>query len=113
MAQALLGLKIAYDKAAYNRAAAARNDGPPTREEAIGAFEYLEYEAFGTTIKLALGKGHQAITETAYGRFQFDESTGEATIVDIIRFPAACVNPPQGVNSVEWIQGAMKGAPCE
>ena len=108
MAQALLGLKIAYDKAAT-----AKDKGPPTREEAIDAFEYLEYEAFGTTVKLALGKGHQAITETAYGRFQFDEATGEATIVDIIRFPAACVNPPQGVHSVDWIQGGMKDAPCE
>jgi branched-chain amino acid transport system substrate-binding protein len=107
-AQAVLALKIGYDKAA-----AAKGGAWPTREEVIKAMEYMEYEAFGTTIKLALGKGHQAVTETAYGVYKFDTATGEPTFVDVEYFAAECVNPPAGVNSVEWIQGGLKGAKCK
>jgi branched-chain amino acid transport system substrate-binding protein len=75
--------------------------------------EHLEFEAFGTTIRLALGKGHQAITETAYGIFKFDKSAGEPTLTDVQYFQAECVNPPEGVDSVGWIKGGMKGAKCK
>ena len=27
-------------------------------------------------------------------------------------YPAECVNPPEGVKSVDWINGGMKGAKC-
>ena len=107
MAQALLGLKVAYDKAA------AESGGKPSSEQAAAALENAEFEAFGTTVKMALGNGHQAITETAYGLSKFDKENGTAAIVDIIRFPAECVNPPAEVNSVDWIQGGMQGAQCE
>ncbi len=106
-AQAMLALKIGYDKAA-----AAKGGAMPTREEVIEAMEYMEYEAFGTTVKLALGNGHQAITETAYGVLKFNNA-GEPIVTDVVRFPAQCVNPPPGVKSVEWIQGGLKGAKCK
>lgn len=108
MAQAILGLKVAYDKAAEG------TDGQlPTREQAIEKFENLEYEAFGNKVQMALGNGHQAITDTAYGQFKFDKETGTATVTDVVYYAAECVNPPPGVNSVEWIEGGMKGAKCE
>jgi branched-chain amino acid transport system substrate-binding protein len=33
-------------------------------------------------------------------------------IVDIIRYPAECVNPPAGVEAEKWIADGMKGAKC-
>lgn len=105
MAQALLGLKVAFDKAVQGTGGA-----KPTSEQAGAALTGAEYEAFGTTVKMALGDGHQAITETAYGLSKFDN--GVPTITDVVYFPAECVNPPAGVNSVEWIQGGMQGAKC-
>jgi len=75
--------------------------------------ERLKFEAFGTEANMALGDGHQAITEPAYGTYKFDKSTGTATIVNVVRFPAECVNPPEGVKSDEWVKGGMKGAKCK
>jgi len=106
-AQALLGLKIAYDKTAGQMGGKF-----PTREQVIPNFEGLKYESFGTTVDMKLGKGHQAVTETAYGIYKFDKEKGEATITDIVRFAPDCVNPPEGVTSEDWIKGGMKGAKC-
>jgi branched-chain amino acid transport system substrate-binding protein len=33
--------------------------------------------------------------------------------VDIVRYPAQCVNPPADVDSVPWLEGGMKGAKCD
>ena len=33
-------------------------------------------------------------------------------MVDVVRYPAECVNPPEGVKSEEWIKGGFKGAKC-
>ena len=64
------------------------------------------------------------IVACPYGRFQsvlldrssliigYDEKRGEPVVKDVISFSAECVNPPEGVNSVEWIKGGMKGAKC-
>ena len=61
---------------------------------------------------MALGKGHQAITETAYGQYRYDKEAQLATVTDVMRFPAECVNPPEGVHSIDWIKGGMSGADC-
>ncbi|MCH9044555.1 MAG: ABC transporter substrate-binding protein [SAR324 cluster bacterium] len=106
-AQAMLGLKIAYDKASQ-----ARGGGMPSTEEVVKAFEYLKYEAFGITIDMAYGNGHQAFTGTAYGQFKFDKSTGTATFTDIMWFDPECVNAPKGMKGAAWIKGGMKGAKC-
>jgi branched-chain amino acid transport system substrate-binding protein len=105
MANSIVAMKAAYDKAAKANSSA-------TVEDTINAFEHEQFEGFGSTVKMALGKGHQAITDISYGTFKYDKETGTPTIVDIITYPAECVNPPEGVKSDEWIRGGMKGAKC-
>ena len=106
-AQGILGVKIAYDKAA------AANGGKfPSNDQVIKAFEYLEYESFGSKVSMKLGKGHQAVTTAMYGKTKWDPETGEQTVVDVVTYQPECVMPPADVNSVEWIKGGMKGAKC-
>lgn len=107
MAQAFLGLKLAYDNAA-----AASGGAKPTVDAVAAGLRGKTYEAFGTTVEMKLGKGQQAITPTAYGVSKWDGDAGVQTIVDIVHYPAECVNPPDGVNSVDWIEGGMQGAKC-
>ena len=107
MAQAFLGLKLAYDNAA-----AASGGSKPTVDQVAAGLRHKSYEAFGTTVEMKLGKGQQAVTPTAYGISKWDSEAGEHTIVDIVTYPADCVNPPDGVNSVDWIKGGMQGAKC-
>ena len=105
-AQALLGLKTAYEKAA-------KGDKLPGTDEVVAALENLVYEGPAGTVRMALANGHQAILDTAYGRYKYDKSTGQATITDIKRYKAECVNPPEGVKSLDWIQSGFKGAQCD
>ncbi|HKW55580.1 MAG TPA: ABC transporter substrate-binding protein [Stellaceae bacterium] len=105
MANSLLGLKAAYEKAAKGKAA-------PDQEAVIHAFEHLKFQGIGTTVDMALGKGHQGITEIAYGMYKFDTKTGQPTLTNVVHYPAACVNPPDGVKSAEWIKNGMPDAKC-
>ena len=59
-----------------------------------------------------LGKGHQGNAGTAYGTFKFDatKATSTPAIIDIVYYPAECVNPPEGTKSADWIKDGMKGA---
>lgn len=104
--QAILAAKIAYDKAQEKAGAF------PTQEQVVAALEGAEFESFSTTVKMALGNGHQAITENGYGLTRYNNDTGEPEVADVIFFPAECVMPPQGMTSVDWIKGGMKGAKC-
>ena len=104
--QAVLATKIAYDKAA------ASAGGFPSQDQVIAAFKGMEFESFSTTVKMALAGGHQAITEHVYGITQWNNDDAEAGVRDVQFFPAECVMPPDGVSSVEWIEGGMKGAKC-
>ena len=106
MVQAILGVKAAYEKASGSTAKL------PTDEQVIKAFEGLEYDTPSGKVGMKLGKGHQAIQETAYGLFKFDKATGQATISDIRYYAAECVNPPEGAKSEEWIKSGFKGAKC-
>jgi branched-chain amino acid transport system substrate-binding protein len=56
---------------------------------------------------MALGNGHQAIQDTAYGTTKL--VGGQPTLVNVKYFPAEKVNPPEGVKSEEWIKSAFKG----
>lgn len=105
MAQSLLGLKLAYEKA---KKAGAK----PTADEIGAAFKGIEFEGPAGHVKLAIGDGHQGITETAYGTYRFNKQKKEPEIVDVMRFPAECVNPPAGVEADKWINDGMKGAKC-
>jgi len=104
MAQSLLGLKLAYEKAAAG--------GKPNADAIAAAFKGIEFTGPAGHVKMALGDGHQGITETAYGTYKFNKQTKQPEIVDIIRFPAECVNPPPGIDADKWIAEGMKGAKC-
>lgn len=105
MAMSLLGLKLAYEKAQKGAA-------KPTTDEVAAAFKGIEFEGPSGKVKLAISDGHQGISETAYGTYRFNKEKKEPEIVDIMRFPAECVNPPAGVNADDWIKQGMKGAKC-
>jgi branched-chain amino acid transport system substrate-binding protein len=107
-AQSLFGLKTAWEKAQAKKGGAR-----PTNDEVIAAFEGISFPTPSTTVHMALGNGHQGISDIAYGTYKFDKAAGKPTMVDIVRYPAECVNPPAGVDSVAWLEGGMKGAKCE
>ena len=101
MAQAILGVKAASDKAAS------------TDQEAVKeALKGLEFMTPSGKVSMKLSDGHQAIQETAYGTYKYDKETGKGTLVNIKRYNASCVNPPAGVKSIEWIESGFKGAVC-
>jgi branched-chain amino acid transport system substrate-binding protein len=100
MAQSILGLKAAYEKAQGAGTAA------PTQDQLIAAFEGLTFETPSGTIKMALGKGHQAVEETVYGQAKMVK--GKLTFVNVKRYPAEKVNPPEGVKSADWIKAGFK-----
>jgi len=102
MAQAFLGLKTAYEKAQ------GAGEAPPDQEQIIAAFEGISYETPSGTIKMALGKGHQAVEEGVYGTVK--NVGGKITFVNVKRFPAEQVNPPEGVKSADWIKTSLKPA---
>jgi branched-chain amino acid transport system substrate-binding protein len=73
----------------------------------------MEFDVPAGHVKMALGKGHQGIMDTAYGTYRFNKQTKKPEIVDIVRYPAECVNPPAGINADDWIKDGMKGAKCK
>jgi branched-chain amino acid transport system substrate-binding protein len=106
MVQSMLGLKLAYEKAAEGGA-------KPNSDAIAAAFKGIEFEGPAGHVKLTLGDGHQGVTETAYGTYKYNKQKREPEIVDIVRYPAECVNPPPGVESEKWIAEGMKGAKCQ
>lgn len=107
MAQAILGIKAAYEKAA------AEAGRWPAKEDVIKAFEYLKFESPSGLIRMAIGKGHQAIEDAAFGTAgEFDPATGEVKLENIVVFPAECVNPPDGMTTQQWIDNGFPGAQC-
>ena len=100
MSQAFLGLKAAYEKAQGGGAA------PPSLDALVSAFEGSSFETPSGTIRMALGKGHQAVEEMVYG--QVKTVGGKITFVNVKRFPAERVNPPEGVKSADWIKTSLK-----
>jgi branched-chain amino acid transport system substrate-binding protein len=107
MTMAILGVKSAFEKAAE-----ANGGEMPDVDQVIEAFEYLEFDSPSGPVSMAIGGGHQAIQETAYGLYKFDRDQGEATVENVKRYPAACVNPPEGAKSLEWIAEGFPGAEC-
>ena len=101
MAQALLGLKAAYEKAQGGGAA-------PGQDQVIAAFERLSFETPSGKIEMALGKGHQAVEGTVYGMAK--TAGGKLTFVKVKQYPPDKVNPPEGVKSADWIKTSLKPA---
>ena len=101
MAQAILGVKVAWEKAQ-----AAIAGKRPSNNQVAAAFEYIKFEGPGGQVDLANGKGHQAIMETAYGTTKL--VNGKITLTNVKRYPAEKVNPPEGVKAADWIKGGFK-----
>jgi branched-chain amino acid transport system substrate-binding protein len=101
MAQAILGVKSAWEKAQ-----AANGGKRPSTEQVAAALENLTFDGPGGTVKMAIGKGHQAIMETVYGMSKV--VGGKMTVTNVKRYPAEKVNPPEGVKSADWIKGGFK-----
>jgi branched-chain amino acid transport system substrate-binding protein len=101
MAQAILGVKAAWEKAQ-----AANGGARPSNEQVAAALENLTFEGPGGTVKMANGKGHQAVMETVYGMSKV--VGGKMTVTNVKRYPADKVNPPDGVKSADWIAGGFK-----
>jgi branched-chain amino acid transport system substrate-binding protein len=104
--QAVQGLKTAYENAIKE---AGRW---PTAEQVAAAFEHLTFDTPSGEIDMAIGGGHQAIEPAAYGVVKSDPAIGANTFTQIRSFPARCVNPPDGVKSLEWIDKGFPGAQC-
>ncbi|MEJ8835118.1 ABC transporter substrate-binding protein [Ramlibacter sp. AN1133] len=107
MAQALLGLKLAAEKAM-----AANGGKKPTPEQLAAALKGMQWESPAGSIRMVLGDGHQAIQETAIGRTRWDAGRKMVVLEDIQRFPAECVNPPANMKSEDWLKAGMPGAKC-
>ena len=105
-AQAILGAKYAYDKAAK---AAGKF---PTTDQVIKALEGATYPSFAAPVHMGLSNGHQGLTEDRWGITSWDEKRGELVVKDVIVFQPECIMPPEGVDSVPWLKGGMKGAKC-
>jgi branched-chain amino acid transport system substrate-binding protein len=107
MAQAILGLKTAVEKAM------AENGGKkPNSDELAAAMKGLSWETPGGLIEMTNGKGHQAIQQIGFGRTVKNDE-GDIILGDVIRFPARCVNAPEDVKGLDWINGGFEGAQCD
>jgi len=89
-------------KSAWERAQAINGGTRPSQEQTAAAFEYLSFEGPGGRVDMSLGRGHQAVQETAYGTAR--RVHGETTLVDVRRYPARLTTPPDGISSEEWIR---------
>ena len=107
MAQALLGLKLAAEKAM-----AANGGKKPTHEQLAAALKGSSWESPAGMIRMTLGDGHQAIQDTAIGKTRWDAAKKMVMLDDIMRFPAECVNPPANMKSEDWLKAGMPGAKC-
>jgi branched-chain amino acid transport system substrate-binding protein len=103
MVQAFLGVKAAWEKAQT-----ANGGKRPDQDQVIAAFENLTFEGPGGPVSMSLGKGHQAVQGTAYGTVKHEG--GKVTIVNVKRYPASRITPPDGVKSEEWIKSGFKTA---
>ncbi len=107
MAQALMGLKLAVEKAM-----AANGGKKPTTEQLAAALTNLEWDSPAGRIRMANGNGHQAVQDTAIGKTRYDAAKKMVVLDDIQRFPAECVNPPANMKSEDWIKAGFPGAKC-
>lgn len=106
MAQAILGLKAAAEKTGTPAGQ------QPSTDAIIAKFENLSFEAPSGTVKMGLGKGHQAVQGIAYGSFKLDPATKQGSVTNVRTYAAECVTPPDGTPSTDWIKAGMPGAKC-
>ena len=105
-AMAALFVKKAFDDALI------KNGSFPSTEDVIKVMEWMKWDTPSGKVEMALGKGHQAIQDQALGVTKWDNTEKRVKLVDIEYFKARCVNPPEGIKSLEWIKSGFKGADC-
>ena len=105
-AEALIGLKAAFDKAS------AGADDHVSIEDVIDGFEYLEWHGLSGLVRMANGNGHQAILNAAIALTMYDEARGRVVPTEIVYLDAECVSPPSGWKSNDWIEAGFPGAKC-
>ena len=107
MAQAIFGIKAAYETAA-------NKEGQwPMLDQVIQSFEYLSFPTPSGMISMAIGKGHQAVEPAVYGvAGAYDPVLKEVKIENIQTYPAGCVNPPEGMTTEQWIKNGFPGNQC-
>jgi branched-chain amino acid transport system substrate-binding protein len=103
---AALFVKKAFDDAL------AKNGTFPSTEEVIKVMEGMKWDTPSGLVEMALGNGHQAIQDQALGVTKWDKVEKRVKLVDIEYFKARCVNPPEGVKTLEWIKNGFQGAEC-
>ncbi len=108
MAQALMGLKLAAEKAM-----AANKGKKPSTEVLAASLRGSEWISPAGKVRMALSNGQQAIQDTAIGRTKWSEEKKMVMLEDIQRFNAECVNPPLNVKSEDWLKSGFAGAKCD
>jgi branched-chain amino acid transport system substrate-binding protein len=68
--------------------------------------EYSTFDSPSGKVMMKLGKGHQAVTGTAYGVTKTVD--GKITLTNIKYYPIERIQPPEGVKSLDWIKDGMK-----
>ena len=106
MVQALQGVKTAYEKAIK------ATGRWPSVDDVVKAFEYLEFDSPSGRIAMGVGGGHQAIEDSLYGTVKLDPQRNQNVLSSVRVFPAKCVNPPDGVKTLDWIDQGFRGAQC-
>ena len=120
VAQAFLGVKAAYEKAMARKIGSAIPMGaaknvkeemqkayaPPTQDEIIASLEFLTFDTPSGKVSMTLGKGHQAVQDTAYGTTRTEN--GVVKVGNIKYYGPERVQPPEGVNSLDWIRSGFK-----
>ena len=101
MAQAVLGVKAAYEKAGEGADSTA----------AAEAMENLEFEAPSGTVRMSLANGHQAAQSISYGTYVLED--GEPAVENVRTYSAECINPPADQTAAEWIAAGFPGAECD
>ncbi|WP_343654282.1 ABC transporter substrate-binding protein [Paraburkholderia caribensis] len=104
MAQAILGLKAAAEKAG--------KPGLPDATQLVKNFAGMKFEAPSGTVNMARSKGHQAVQSVAYGEYSYDQKTGKASVIKVKSYPGECLMPPDGTSSANWIKSGFAGAKC-
>lgn len=108
IAQALLGVKAAYEKAMR-----LHHTNSPSQAQVMSALSGLNFATPSGSIAMDLVGGHQASEGNAYGiSAGFDASTGEVRLKDVKRYSPRCVDPPNGVTVARWIASGFRGARC-
>ena len=107
MAQAILGLKAAAEKAA-----AGKTGIVPEKEKILDAFTNLTFESVSGTVAMSRANGHQALQGISYGEYRYDAKTKQASLANVKSYAGDCVTPPDGTTAAEWIKAGFPGAKC-